>query len=275
MKTDFRNAGLPPRVTALLEFVETVTLAPWEIDGGHWRDLRELGWSDSELAHAALGSAHFNYLNRVADGVGIPFEYTTSLSRFEVPQAERAQLAPRAPAAARVAHAGSDSRPFVRVDPAGVEAATHGLATGEPREFCAILGVNPPAAELVRAWRRYHFTGTERLSTALRVRIALFAAATEHAGPCANWQESSARALGIDDAEIRALAAGAVPPRADALTRFVLDHARRLLQSPWTAKREHVEAMKALGLDERDVLKLTTFVAYLSFEHRAALALGA
>ncbi|HJM39087.1 MAG TPA: hypothetical protein QGG59_03120 [Planctomycetota bacterium] len=36
--------------------------------------LRECGWSDLEIHDAAQVVAYFNYINRIADGLGVDFE---------------------------------------------------------------------------------------------------------------------------------------------------------------------------------------------------------
>ncbi len=46
-------------------------------------DLRAAGLSDAAIVHVVVQSAFFNYLNRVADGVGIDFDYESPLPRME------------------------------------------------------------------------------------------------------------------------------------------------------------------------------------------------
>ena len=58
-------------------------MAPWELRSEHADALYAAGWSASELVHAVLGCAHFNDLNRMADGLGIRDEYVSSLTEFE------------------------------------------------------------------------------------------------------------------------------------------------------------------------------------------------
>ena len=95
LKTDFRQAKLPERDFRMLEFVEKLTQFPWLLVESDIRLLRQAGFSDSEILHIVLGSAHFNYLNRMADGIGISFDYKSDIPQFEVPAQRRVAEVPK------------------------------------------------------------------------------------------------------------------------------------------------------------------------------------
>jgi uncharacterized peroxidase-related enzyme len=67
---DFRGAELEPRVRALCEYAEKLTLRPSSVSARDAVVLREHGWSDAGIHDAIQVIAYFNYINRVADGVG-------------------------------------------------------------------------------------------------------------------------------------------------------------------------------------------------------------
>jgi uncharacterized peroxidase-related enzyme len=67
---DFRRAELEPRVRALCEYAEKLTLRPSDVGARDADALREHGWSDAAIHDAIQVIAYFNYINRVADGVG-------------------------------------------------------------------------------------------------------------------------------------------------------------------------------------------------------------
>ncbi|HET6201481.1 MAG TPA: hypothetical protein VFI25_01620 [Planctomycetota bacterium] len=74
MRRDWRTAALEPRVLALLAFVEKLTLHPSRMARGDVETLRAAGWVDREIHDAIQVAAYFNYINRVADALGVDLE---------------------------------------------------------------------------------------------------------------------------------------------------------------------------------------------------------
>jgi uncharacterized peroxidase-related enzyme len=71
---DWRAAELEPRVHALCELAEQLTRKPASIGPPEVARLRAVGLADTEIHDAIQVIAYFNYVNRVADAVGIPDE---------------------------------------------------------------------------------------------------------------------------------------------------------------------------------------------------------
>jgi len=71
VKHDYRRAQLTPRQKALCQFAEMVTRTPQALLHHHLEPLREHGLSDRDLLDAVEVIAYFNYINRVADALGI------------------------------------------------------------------------------------------------------------------------------------------------------------------------------------------------------------
>jgi uncharacterized peroxidase-related enzyme len=71
---DYRNADLEPRVRALCDLAVTMTAEPASITRDHTEALRALGWSDAAIHDAIQVISYFNYINRIADAVGIEDE---------------------------------------------------------------------------------------------------------------------------------------------------------------------------------------------------------
>jgi uncharacterized peroxidase-related enzyme len=86
---DYRQAGLEPRVRALCDFAVLLTKTPAEISSDHVDALRREGWSDEAIHDAIQVVSFFNYINRVADAVGIEGEPEWA-NRARPPLSERA-----------------------------------------------------------------------------------------------------------------------------------------------------------------------------------------
>jgi uncharacterized peroxidase-related enzyme len=71
---DYRQADLDPRVRALCDLAVRMTREPASVDAGDVDGLRRLGWSDAGIHDAIQVVSYFNYINRVADAVGIEDE---------------------------------------------------------------------------------------------------------------------------------------------------------------------------------------------------------
>jgi len=68
---DYRNAGLPSPVRALCDFAVELTARPATVGPVDVEVLRAEGWDDPAIHDAIQVIAYFNYINRVAEGVGI------------------------------------------------------------------------------------------------------------------------------------------------------------------------------------------------------------
>ncbi len=68
---DWREAGLDPATAALLAFAEKLTKEPAGMSGADVDSLRSAGWDDRAITDAVQVCGYFNYINRVADGLGL------------------------------------------------------------------------------------------------------------------------------------------------------------------------------------------------------------
>ncbi|MCA1560913.1 MAG: peroxidase [Acidobacteria bacterium] len=59
---------------ALMEFAEKVTRAPWTAAPDDLDRLRAQGLSDLAISDAVQVIAYFNYINRLADALGVDLE---------------------------------------------------------------------------------------------------------------------------------------------------------------------------------------------------------
>lgn len=68
---DWRKAPLRADVAGLLAYTERLTRTPAKCTEGDIAELRSAGWSDVAIHDAVQVIAYFNYINRVADALGV------------------------------------------------------------------------------------------------------------------------------------------------------------------------------------------------------------
>jgi len=66
--------GLDEAEAALLDYAERVTLSPRDCSEADIAKLREVGHDDVAIHDAVQIIAYFNYINRVADALGVELE---------------------------------------------------------------------------------------------------------------------------------------------------------------------------------------------------------
>jgi uncharacterized peroxidase-related enzyme len=71
---DWRSAGLDEATTALLIYAEHLTDSPASVGADEITHLRSLGFDDAAISSCVQVIAYFNYINRIAEGLGVPGE---------------------------------------------------------------------------------------------------------------------------------------------------------------------------------------------------------
>lgn len=87
LRSEAKNAGMAEAVKsggsaavsgatdhALAVFAEKLTREPWRMSAADADALRAVGLSDRAIHDAVQVIAYFNYINRVADGLGVDLE---------------------------------------------------------------------------------------------------------------------------------------------------------------------------------------------------------
>lgn len=68
---DWQSLRVTPPVMAMLEYAAKITKTPAACNAADVDGLRQLGWSDSAIHDAVQVIGYFNYINRIADALGV------------------------------------------------------------------------------------------------------------------------------------------------------------------------------------------------------------
>jgi AhpD family alkylhydroperoxidase len=270
IKTDFRSAKLTGQDFRMLEFVEKLSLYPWMVRVNDIQGLRDVGFSDPEILHIVLGCSHFNYLNRIADGVGIQFEYHTDLPDFEKHAAVSREKESFPRGASSQPPSPPLSGPWIDYP---LRQDLH-FGSEEPRLFFLIMGSNPDAQSLVRAWRAYQLAPSPNLDARFRIQLALYVSGINYCDYCSAWFMRALKSEGESASAVRHLSLGQKPLHISAMESCLFDFAQLLTQEAWGTTETQIETFRAHGLDDLTLLKAMMLVSYVNFENRVALGLG-
>jgi AhpD family alkylhydroperoxidase len=269
LKSDYRQAKLPVKERRMLDFVDKLTRSPWLMTKTDIQLLREAGHSELDIVHIVLGSSQYTYLNRVANGIGIKFEYKTELPEFRVPASgdaveppDSVAMVPQETTASAVA--------WIQFP----EAADPDQRRNEPRNLFRALGGNTPARDGLRKWRDYQLKGTSALDVKKRAQIGLFVSGLNRCQYSSFWFSKMLREQGTSEADCRRLAEGKPLDNLSPLDALIFKHAERLTRRSWTTTETDIRKLREAGLDDHGILQLTMLCSYLNFENRVAAGLG-
>ena len=71
---DYHNANLTPKQVAMLEFAESLTLDPGNTKAAYVEELKSVGWIDEDIVDIVHITCLFNYMDRLADGLGVELD---------------------------------------------------------------------------------------------------------------------------------------------------------------------------------------------------------
>jgi uncharacterized peroxidase-related enzyme len=74
LKVDYRQAGLNSADRAMLDYAVKLTREPWAMVENDVIILREVGFSDSAILDINQVTGYYAFVNRLADGLGVPLE---------------------------------------------------------------------------------------------------------------------------------------------------------------------------------------------------------
>lgn len=68
---DPAQAEVDPQTRGMLDFAVKLTREPWAMEEGDVQELRILGLSDEQVLSVVLITCMFNFMDRLADGLGV------------------------------------------------------------------------------------------------------------------------------------------------------------------------------------------------------------
>jgi uncharacterized peroxidase-related enzyme len=71
LRRDYRQAALSEPERAMLDYVAKLTQSPAQVTAADLERLRQAGFEDRAILQINLIASWFNYINRVADGLGV------------------------------------------------------------------------------------------------------------------------------------------------------------------------------------------------------------
>jgi len=70
---DYRSVELPERLKAMISYAFKLTKTPWEMKEEDVFSLKNTGFSDADILTINLIVSYFNFVNRIALGLGVEF----------------------------------------------------------------------------------------------------------------------------------------------------------------------------------------------------------
>ena len=71
---DYTEADLSPRERAILDYAVKLTMDPRAMSESDVQTLRDAGLGDAAILDACQVTCYYNYVNRLADGLGVELE---------------------------------------------------------------------------------------------------------------------------------------------------------------------------------------------------------
>lgn len=299
VSTDWRKAQLTRAEYAMLEFGEKLTVLPSAMQEADVARLREHGFGDREILSITLAAAYRNFITRLADALGAELRrdagYAPEILRaFGVTEEEARttiyadRLTAKDSGTKSLPHPRMGSRRIAAnnicwIDTAPPAAARFDQLSAElerltapwPRRHLALaFGLRPEALDAALGFGRLLGMGGSGLGPRLEAVIGLVVAATLWVPYLGVHHAQAFLDAGASPDEVAALvgkpAEGALVGRERETARIC----EKLARLPSAMARSDVEALRAHGFADRDILTIAASTAYQSFLCGIAAALG-
>ncbi|MGD0693615.1 MAG: peroxidase [Terriglobia bacterium] len=91
LETDYTKAALTAQERVMVDYVVKITKDATKVSRADHEHLRQAGFDDKAILQITLIAAWFNYINRVADALGVGHSRYYTVSRFCPPVAHTNQ----------------------------------------------------------------------------------------------------------------------------------------------------------------------------------------
>lgn len=74
IRKNYKTASIDKNIKVILRYAERLTKKPYSINKKDIEYLRESGLTDRDIFDVNQVASYFNYVNRIADGLGVELE---------------------------------------------------------------------------------------------------------------------------------------------------------------------------------------------------------
>ncbi len=145
---------------------------------------------------------------------------------------------------------------------------------GKVSNILKVHSLNPPSLNNHLDLYMTVMFGKSGLSRAEREAIAVVVSASNECAYCVAHHAEALKRYVHDDEALALLASAdgleTLEPRLSSIVR----HAEKLTSAPAAMTESDLDELRAVGLDDRDILDLTLVAAYFNFVNRIAMGLG-
>ena len=298
VSTNWREAHLSDADRAMLEFSEKLTLLPCDMKEADVAGLRRHGFTDREILSITLAAAYRNFITRVADALGVELRQgenytpdilhafgvtqeeaqTTMYGNRQVAELEAEPESDRDPPRSGIAAPGapvsqSVSRALCWIETAAepLQEASDAFAAGFPRNLAQALSLRSEALRATLGLGRLAGMGRSGLGRRLEATIGLTVAAALQVPYMVAHHASALPDAGGDGIGItgRGEVLG-LDEKEQQVARFC----EKLTLLPSPMARSDLEAVRACGFEDRDLLTIVASTAFENFLCRVAAGVG-
>lgn len=265
MAADFRQAPLEPVDFALAEYAWRLTRAPWTVTSAHIAALRGEGLSDVAIHDACQAAAYFNYINRIADGLGVDLE------DFMPPEPEDWKREPEDVDGSETARArDKHAQPFITTiatdEATGLLRELYDAALARSARIANILRVMSVNPSTLKAALDFH-------ASVMLLPVSLRRDQLEQIGIAVSRVNRCYYSYAFHEREMQAHRASEAAPET-AVDRALREMAVQLTIHPWRMGASDLQRLRALRLSEVAIHDAYQAAAFFNYANRIVLGLG-